>query len=364
MPSWQAQEKERIRMIKVGIFGGSGYMGGEAIRVLLDHPNAEIVWITSRGDKSVEYFHRNLIGQKLKFIKPDETTKCDVVFVALPTGQIMKIASELLENGTKIIDLGADFRLKDKSIWEEKYGKKHENWNLVEEAVYGITELHKDEIKRARIIANPGCYSSASILALAPLIKASAINTQHIVIDGLSGTAGVGAEPDLPSHHPEIANNIVPYNVIDHRHTYEIEQELQNLSESQVIVHFTTSYVPISRGILSICHCFPKHKIKRSELIEMYKEFYKDEQFIKIIDFQKEENVPWQYLPYPWVAAVSGSNYCHIGLDVDEKRNRIVVFSVLDSIGKGGAQVGIQNMNLMFNLPEETGLRKTGMHPY
>ena len=351
-------------MIKVGIFGGSGYMGGEVARVILDHPNAEIAWITSRGEKPVEYFHRNLIGQNLKFVKPDETTKCDVVFAALPTGQIMKMAPKLLENGTKIIDLGADFRLKDKSIWEEKYGKKHANWSLVEEAVYGITELHKDEIRQARVVANPGCYSSASILALSPLVNASVIETQYIVIDGLSGTAGVGAEPDLPSHHPEIANNIVPYNVIDHRHTYEIEQELQNLSTDQVTVHFTTSYVPISRGILSICHCFPKQKVNRFELIEMFKDFYKDQQFIKIFDFPKEENVPWQYLPYPWVAAVSGSNYCHIGLDVDEKRNRIVVFSVLDSIGKGGAQVGIQNMNLMFDLPEETGLRKIGMHPY
>lgn len=351
-------------MIKVGILGGSGYMGGEAIRVLLDHPNVEIAWITSRGDKPIEYFHRNLIGRNLKFIKPDETTKCDVVFVALPTGQIMKMAPNLLENGTKIIDLGADFRLKDRKIWEEKYSKKHENWNLVEEAVYGITELHKEDIKNARIIANPGCYSSASILALSPLVKENIIDTQHIVVDGLSGTAGVGAEPDLPSHHPEIANNIVPYNVVDHRHTYEIEQELQNLSKSHITVHFTTSYVPISRGILSICHCFPKQKVNRFELIEMFKEFYKDQQFIKVIDFPKEVNVPWQYLPYPWVAAVSGSNYCHIGLDVDEIRNRIVVFSVLDSIGKGGAQVGIQNMNLMFNLPEETGLLKTGMHPY
>jgi N-acetyl-gamma-glutamyl-phosphate reductase len=351
-------------MIRAGIYGGSGYMGGETIRVLLDHPNVEIAWITSRGDKPVEYFHRNLIGKNLKFIAPDEATKCDVVFVALPSGQIMKMAPEILAAGTKIIDLGADFRLKSKKIWEEKYGKTHANWHLVEEAVYGITELHKEEIKKARIIANPGCYASASILALAPLVKSDMVDTEHIVIDGLSGTAGVGAEPDVPSHHPEISNNIVPYNVIDHRHTYEIEQELQLLANSPVVVHFTTSYVPITRGILSICHCFPKQKVSRDQLLKLYKEFYARQPFIKVIDFSKEENVPWQYLPYPWVAAVSGSNYCHIGLDVDEKRNRIVVFSVLDSIGKGGAQVGIQNMNLMFNVPEETGLLKTGLHPY
>jgi N-acetyl-gamma-glutamyl-phosphate reductase len=352
------------KKIRVGIYGGSGYMGGEVVRILLDHPHVALEWITSRGDKPVEQFHRNLIGKNLKFIKPDDTTPCDVVFAALPTGQIMKIAPVLLDAGTKIIDLGADFRLKSKTDWEEKYNRKHENWNLVEEAVYGITELHKEEIGNARIIANPGCYASASILALAPVVANSLIDTHHIVIDGLSGTAGVGAEPDLPSHHPEIANNIVPYNVIDHRHTYEIEQELQLLSDSKVVAHFTTAYVPITRGILAICHCFPKEKVTREQLLKVYSDFYAGHPFVKIIEFPKEENVPWQYMPYPWVAAVSGSNYCHIGLDVDEKRDRVVVFSVLDSIGKGGAQVGIQNMNLMFGLPEETGLLKTGLHPY
>lgn len=233
-------------MIKIGIYGGSGYMGGEVIRVLLDHPEAKIVWITSRGDKPIEYYHRNLIGRNLKFIKPDQTSACDVVFAALPSGEIMKMASSLLDNGTKIIDLGADFRLKNRKDWEYKYGKKHENWELVEEAVYGITELHRDKIKEARIVANPGCYASAAILGLVPLIKNNIIDTEHIVVDGLSGTTGIGAVSDMPSHHPEIANNIVPYNVIDHRHTYEMEQELQNLSIGRVVVHFTSSYVPIT----------------------------------------------------------------------------------------------------------------------
>ncbi|MBN2533729.1 MAG: N-acetyl-gamma-glutamyl-phosphate reductase [Spirochaetales bacterium] len=351
-------------MITAGIYGGSGYMGGEVIRILLDHPETEIVWITSRGDKPVEYFHRNLTGRGLVFVKPEQTSKCDVVFTALPSGHIMRMASSLLADGTKIIDLGADFRLKNRDDWERTYGMKHENWDLVAEAVYGITELHRDEIKKARIVANPGCYSSASILGLAPLVKNNIIDTEHIIIDGLSGTTGAGAEPDMPSHHPEIANNIVPYNVIDHRHTYEIEQELQNLSDSRAIVHFTSCYVPITRGILAICHCFPEKSISRNELIELFRQFYTGHPFINIVDMPKEKNVSWQYLPYPWVAAVSGSNYCHIGLDIDEKRNRIVVFSVLDSIGKGGAQVGVQNMNLLFNLPEETGLQRTGLHPY
>lgn len=276
----------------------------------------------------------------------------------------MKVAPPLLRKGTKIIDLGANFRLKNRVDWERKYGQTHENWDLVEEAIYGITELHREEIKEARIIANPGCYSSASILALAPLVKNNIIDTEHIVVDGLSGTTGVGAEPDIPSHHPEIANKIVPYNVVDHRHAYEIEQELQTLTDRKVLIHFTPSYVPISRGILSICHCFPTQKASRMMLINIFTEFYAGHPFVKIFDMPKEENVVWQYLPYPWVAAVSGTNYCHIGLDVDENRNRIVVFSAIDIIGKGGAQVGIQNMNLMSNVPEETGLTRSGLHPY
>lgn len=351
-------------MIKAGIYGASGYMGGEAIRILLEHPEVKIEWITSRGDKSVEYFHKNLYGAGLKFVKPEDVTPCDVVFAALPSGQIMKQARTLLESGAKVIDLGADFRLKDRDEWERIYGKSHSDWQLAEEAVYGIPELYREEIKKARVIANPGCFSSAAILGLAPLVKQGLIDTGKIVVDGLSGTAGAGAETDRAIHHPEIGNNLVPYNVVDHRHTYEIEQELGNLSSTGVSVHFTTTYVPITRGILDICHCFPCRKVSRDELIDLYKDFYRNEIFVKIIDMQKEKGASWQYVPYPWVAAVSGTNYCHIGLDVDEKRGRIVVFSVLDSIGKGGAHVAVQNMNLMFGLEETMGLSRYGLHPY
>lgn len=351
-------------MIKAGIYGASGYMGGETVRVLLEHPEVEIAWLTSRGDKPLEYFHKNLYGAGLKFTKAEDVTPCDVFFSALPAGHIMNQARELIEGGTKVIDLGADFRLKSRNIWERVYGKIHANWELAEEAVYGIPELHREEIKKARIIANPGCFSSAAILGLAPLVKNGLIDTGKIIVDGLSGTAGAGAENDRAIHHPEIGNNIVPYNVVDHRHTYEMEQELGLLCDNKITVHFSTAYVPITRGILDICHCFPKSRTSRDELIELYKSYYQNEAFIKIIDLPKEQGASWQYIPYPWVAAVSGTNYCHIGLDVDEQRKRIVVFSVLDSIGKGGAHVAVQNMNLMFGLEETTGLRRQGLHPY
>lgn len=351
-------------MIRVGILGASGYMGGEVIRILLEHPEVKIEWMTSRGDRLVEYYHKNLYGMGLKFIKPEEITPCDVIFAALPSGQIMKQARDLIEKGTKVIDLGADFRLKNRSDWERIYGKVHTDWEMTEEAVYGIPEFHRDEVRNARIIANPGCFSSAAIFGLAPLVHHNLIDTKKIIVDGLSGTAGAGAETDRAIHHPEIGNNIVPYNVVDHRHTYEIEQELSLIGNTDVVVHFTTSYVPITRGILDICHCFPVEAVSREELITLYKDYYKEDAFVKIIDIPKEENASWQYIPYPWVSAVSGTNYCHIGLDVDERRGRIVVFCVLDSIGKGGAHAAVQNMNLLFGLDEMTGLRRTGLHPY
>lgn len=351
-------------MVKVGIYGASGYMGGEALRVLNEHPEAEIVWATSRSGQPLESYHRNLIGAGLKLVPPENLAPVDVIFFAAPTGFAMGQAKELLAQGAKLIDLGSDFRLRDRAEWERLYKREHACWDVAQEAVYGISELHRDEIAKARVIANPGCYSSATILGLAPLIKEGLVESDKIVVDGLSGTAGVGAELDTPSHHPEIANNIVPYNVVDHRHTYEMEQELGALTSDRVSIHFTSSYVPISRGILAICHCFPKQSITRSTLVELYSEFYKNEQFVKVFDLPKDPNSSWNYAPYPWVGAVSGTNYCHIGFDVDEKRGRVVVFSVLDSIGKGGAHVGVQNMNLMFGLEENTGLNRFGLHPY
>ena len=351
-------------MIKVGIYGASGYMGGEALRILLQHPGVSVEWAASRGDTPIEFYSKNFYGRGIRFIKPSQTTPCDVVFFALPTGLTTEICRSFLEDGSKIIDFGADFRLNDKTEWEQVYKKRHINWELSQNAVYGICELHRNEIARTDIVANPGCYSSSSILALAPLVSEKLIDFDRIIVDGLSGTAGAGTDLDLALHHPEIDNNILPYNVVDHRHTYEIEQELSILAESRVTINFSACYVPISRGILTVNHCFPAKTLKRKELLDLYKEFYKDEYFIKIIDIPKDENAAWNYLPYPWIAAVSATNFCHIGLDVDEKRNRIVVYSALDSIGKGGASAGVHNMNIMFGIDEKTGLDFYGIHPY
>ena len=351
-------------MINVGIYGASGYMGGETLRILSEHPEVNVIWATSRSGKDAEYFHRNLYQSGIRLIKPEQATPCDAVFVALPTGNAMNLAPGLLAQGSKMIDLGSDFRLKDREVWERVYGKPHEHWELAEAAVYGIPELHREEIRNARIVANPGCFSSAVILGLAPLLKAGWVDSDRIAVDGLSGTTGAGADLDITMHHPEIGNNLVPYNVVDHRHTYEMEQELGLLSNATVRIHFTPIYAPITRGILAICHCFPKQAISREDLLELYSAFYANQQFIQVFDMPKDTDAAWQFRPYPWVSAVSGSNYCQIGLDVDHKRNRIVLFSVLDSIGKGGAHAGVQNLNLMFGLDEHLGLERRGLHPY
>ncbi|OGQ80006.1 MAG: N-acetyl-gamma-glutamyl-phosphate reductase [Deltaproteobacteria bacterium RIFCSPLOWO2_12_FULL_60_19] len=350
-------------MLKVGIMGASGYMGGEALRVLLDHPEVKVAWATSRQGGSIADFHPNLFGAEIALIHPDKATPCDVVFLALPTKESIPVAARFLEQGCKVIDLGAAFRLSDRKTWESVYDQMHGNWSLAEQAVYGIPELHRDAIRAASLIANPGCFSSAAVLGLAPLVKEQLIDERRIVVDGLSGTAGGGAELARPAHHAEIGNNLVPYNVVGHRHTFEMEQELGLLAGKKVAVHFTPTYVPIVRGILDLCHVFPNKPIKRDAVLELYRAFYRNEPFVMVYDLPKEQAAAWQYKPYPWVSAVAGTNYCFIGLDVDEARQRIVIFSVLDSIGKGGAQVGIENMNLMCGLERTTGLLRRGLHP-
>ncbi|MDH3689832.1 MAG: N-acetyl-gamma-glutamyl-phosphate reductase [Gammaproteobacteria bacterium] len=350
-------------MLEVGIMGGSGYMGGEVLRVLLNHPDAQVAWVSSRAGGTIADYHPNLYGIDVPLVHPDESTPCDVVFLALPTSASIEAAAKFLGQGCKVIDLGAAFRISDRDTWEAVYGQAHTHWGLAAEAVYGISELHLEEIKDAELIANPGCFSSAGILGLAPLVEKDLVDEQRIVVEGLSGTAGAGAELSRAAHHPEIGNNLIPYNVVGHRHTFEIEQELTLLAGSEVCVHFTPVYVPVVRGILDICHAFPHENISRAELLEIYHEFYRDQPFVKVYDLPKDENSSWQYKPYPWVSTIAGTNYCFIGIDVDEARQRIVIFSVLDSIGKGGAQVGIENMNLMFGLDRTAGLERRGLHP-
>lgn len=350
-------------MIKVGVLGATGYMGGEVLRILYRHPDVSICWATSRQPAPIEYFHPNLYGSGIKLIHPDEITACDVVFIALPTSKSIEYTVKLLSLGCKVIDLGAAFRLRDKNTWETVYAQKHAHWPITNKSVYGITELHLEKIRHASVIANPGCFSSAAILALAPLMQEQLVDLDHIVINGLSGTAGMGATASRATHHAEIGNNLIPYNVVDHRHSYEIEQELTLLAKQSVSVHFTPVYVPVTRGILNTSSVFLKNKIKRNDLLDLYRRFYREHPFTLVYDQLPEAGAEWQYRAYPWISNVNGSNYCQIGLDIDKKRNRLVVMSVLDSLGKGGAQVGIENMNIMFGLERNSGLETRSCHP-
>jgi N-acetyl-gamma-glutamyl-phosphate reductase len=351
------------RSISVGIVGGSGYSGGELLRLLRGYPHVRIAWVTSRGDKPLEAIHRNLLGSGLRFSKEEDVEPCEVTFLCMPSRESMTRADRYLKSGSKVIDLGSDFRLKDAQLFERVYHTQHTSWHLVEGAPYGVTELHRAAIRNARLVANPGCFASAAILGLAPLVKEGCVDLERIVVDGLSGTSGAGAEPSVATHHSEIGNSTFAYNVVDHRHTYEMEQELSGVAGRAVTVHFTPYYAPFSRGILASCHTFLNRKLSRADLLALYREFYRAEYFVRVLELEKDPASSWQYVQYPSVANVAGSNFVQIGLDVDERRGRAVAFAALDNLGKGAAGSAIQNMNCMLGLPEETGLTGVGLHP-
>ncbi|MFQ5668447.1 MAG: N-acetyl-gamma-glutamyl-phosphate reductase [Candidatus Binatia bacterium] len=353
----------QANQISVGVVGGSGYSGGELLRLLLRHPHATIAWVTSRGTKQLEAIHRNLLGSGLTFIQEDAAPPADVTFLCLPSRESMTRAEHYLEQGSKVIDLGSDFRLKDPHLFEQVYHAKHPRWHLVEEAPYGTPELHRQAIRGARLVANPGCFACATILGFAPLVRERWIDLDRLIVDALSGTSGAGAEPSVPTHHSEIGNSAFPYNVVDHRHTYEMEQELSGLAGSRVTVHFTPYYAPFPRGILAACHGFLNRSVSRPDALALYRDFYHEEYFVRVIHLEKHTEVSWQYLPYPSVASVAGSNFVHIGVDVDERRGRVVAFAALDNLGKGAAGAAVQNMNCMLQIPEETGLTGVGLHP-
>jgi len=349
--------------VRVGVVGGSGYMGGEVLRVLVGLPQVELAWATSRTPGPVERVHPNLYGSGLGFVRLDDASAADFVFLALPAEISIPVAARFLDGGARVIALGSAFRLKDRALWERVYGLKHGAWQLAEEAVCGVSELHRDEICGARLVANPGCFSSAAILGLAPLLRTGRIDPGHLVVDGLSGTAGAGADFSRAIHHPEIGENVVFYNVVGHRHTFEMEQELSRVAGQPVRVYFTPCYVPIVRGIAAVCRGFVTKRVGRADLLAIYRQFYEDHPFVEVYDQPKESGASWQYLPYPWVRSVAGTNYCFIGLDVDEERGSVVVISVLDSIGKGGAQAGVENLNLMAGFERTLGLADRGLHP-
>jgi N-acetyl-gamma-glutamyl-phosphate reductase len=344
-------------MIKVGVIGASGYTGGELLRILARHPDVEVAHATSRrySKKKIWRVHPNLKGVlDLEFEDPtgaDVARNTDFVFTATPHKTSMKIVPTLLNAGVKVVDLSGDFRFKDVSTYELYYGLKHEYPEI--KAVYGLPELHRNEIKKANLVANPGCYPTTSILGMAPALKARIVEPERIVADSKSGISGAGASPKTETHFCMANESVLAYNPAAHRHMPEIEQELSSF-DGDVLVSFVPHLVPINRGITTTLHCFLKEPVGEESVRELYQDFYKEEPFVRVLDVGE----------VPRLSAVRGSNFNDIGcFKVDEERNRLIVVSACDNLVKGAAGQAVQNMNLMLGLDEERGLEAIGLHP-
>ena len=349
--------------MKIGIVGGTGYVGGELLRLLLLHPDVEVTMVISR-QKAGEFLfdvHPNLRGlTTLKFVPLDikELQKnCDLVFAATPHGGAISLVPKLLETGLRVIDMSADFRLKNPDDYNKWYGWKHTSPQLLKEAVYGLPEFHRQEIKSAHLVACPGCMATATILALAPVVKAGLVEKNRIVADLKIGSSGGGSKPTIVSHHPERFGGVRPYNVAAHRHIAEIEQELNALSSEPVTVAFTPHAVNMVRGILSTIHTFLKAPLASKDIWKMLRSTYQGEPFIRLVKYQRG---PYK-LPDPKVTL--GTNFCDVGFELDPRANRLLLFSALDNMVKGASGQGVQCLNIMIGLDEKTGLKSTGFHP-
>jgi len=354
------EDEEKVR---VGIIGGSGYVGGELLRLLLPHPQVEVTMVTSRKNAGEYVFgvHPNLRGAtQLKFVPLNLSNiakNCDLVFTATPHGSSVNLVPKLLEMRLKVIDMSADFRLKNPADYVKWYGWEHAHPELLKEAVYGLTELHRQEIKNAHLIACPGCMAIATILGLAPVVKAEAIEKDRIVVDAKIGSSGAGSKPSIASHHPERFGGVRPYKTVGHRHIAEIEQELNFLTNEPLTISFSPHAVNIVRGILSTIHVFLTKPLATKDIWKIYRSQYQGEPFVRLVRYQKG---PYQ-LPDPKV--VVGTNFCDIGFELDSHANRLIIFSAVDNIMKGAAGQGVQCINVLLGVDEKTGLGSMGFHP-
>ncbi|MDM7933953.1 MAG: N-acetyl-gamma-glutamyl-phosphate reductase [Methanothrix sp.] len=341
-------------MIDVGIVGGSGYTGGELLRLISGHPEAKAVVVTSRrlAGKPVSSVHPHLKELcSLNFeapSAPEVADRCDIVFTAVPHGTAMDWVPELLDSGARVIDLSSDYRL-PVEVFEETYKMKH---RAPRDAVFGLPELHP-EVAGAKLVGNPGCYPTGATLAVAPLAKAGLV--ERVVFDSKSGISGAGAEPTETSHYPNMAENVIPYRLTNHRHLPEIRQELLRLSP-KIKISFTPHVVPAVRGILTTAHVFASDGASsalqdRAQVAQIYRDFYRSAHFIRMAD------------GVPRLSAVRGSNFCDIYFEPERGGDRLVVISAIDNLVKGASGQAIQNMNLMAGLDERTGLWHPGLAP-
>ena len=346
-------------MIKAGIFGATGYAGQELVRLLLQHKDVDIVWYGSRS--YVDQKFSSVFGNVFKIVedicKGDDLEKlaeeADVIFTATPQGYLAGVLTESVLSKAKVIDLSADYRIKDVATYEKWYGIKHKSPQFIDEAVYGLCELNRDKVKKARLVANPGCYPTCSTLSIYPLAKAGLIDMSTLIIDAKSGTSGAGRGAKVPNLYCEVNENIKAYGVATHRHTPEIEEQLGYASGEQVTLNFTPHLIPMNRGILITAYASYKKGVTEEQIRKAYEDAYKDEYFVRVLEPGVCPETKW----------VEGSNFVDVNVKVDERTHRVIMMGAMDNITKGAAGQAVQNMNIMFGLSEQEGLRLVPMVP-
>ncbi len=346
-------------MLKVFICGGSGYAGCELLRILSNHPEVDIVGVSSEkyAGKSVTdlfpglYKYSKLIYEPLK--KEEILNKADLFFLALPHAESQESVDYFYKNGKKVIDFSADYRLKNSKVYEQWYKTPHRFTDTLKKAIYGMPEIYRGKIRQASLIANPGCYPTGAILGLLPAIKAKIIETSSIIIDSKSGTSGAGRKSDVVFSFCEVNEGFKAYAVGTHRHTPEIEQELSYLSGKNIKVNFTPHLLPVDRGILTTIYCKRLKNILSDDVLNLYKKTYAKEPFIRVLNYGQ----------YPNIKNVRGTNFCEIGLKLNERTSTLIIITAIDNLVKGAAGQAVHNMNLMMGFEEEAGLRTLPLIP-
>lgn len=346
-------------MIKVGIIGATGYAGSELVRILLGHKDVEIKWYGSRRyiDKKYASIYQNFFQLVDANCMDDNmevlADQVDVIFTATPQGLCASLVNEEILSKVKIIDLSADFRIKDVKVYEEWYKLEHKSPQFIEEAVYGLCEINREDVKKARLVANPGCYTTCSILTCYPLVKEGIIDPNTIIVDAKSGTSGAGRGAKVDNLFCEVNENMKAYGVATHRHTPEIEEQLGYACGEKITINFTPHLVPMNRGILATAYASLKKDVTYEEVKAIYDKYYADEKFVRVLEKDVCPQTKW----------VEGSNYVDVNFKIDPRTNRIIMMGAIDNLVKGAAGQAVQNMNLMFGLKESEGLELVPMFP-
>ncbi len=346
-------------MIKIAIAGATGYTGSELLRILYHHPEASVVKITSErsaGSHITEIFpqFRDLYDLAFESLRSETFLQdVDLLFLALPHGESMKVVRGITNDSIPIIDLSADFRLHHSELYPQWYHREHPAPDLLNQWVYGLPELHREKIIQAKYVANPGCYPTSAILGVSPLVQKGMIELQGMIFDAKSGVTGAGKSPKAHLHFPEAHEALMAYRIGEHQHTPEIEQEVSLLAGKEVTIQFTPHLVPMNRGVYNTIYAALSQQVSTRDLIEIYQEFYQGEPFVRVLP----EGV------FPNTKQVRGTNFCDIGLKADPRTGRAILTSAIDNLIKGAAGQAVQNMNLIMGFEETTGLQFPALTP-